>query len=152
MRIPITLVALIALVGTVGCTKGFHKTVLLDHSTPLGNDWLTVRFPKPLNAEPGEVQEILASIPTPHEKTVQGEFGLRMPDGAVIWPECQIESETGEWFPLTGRAFWGDDLVLNGRALSDSGRSYIAVKLKSAQPITVSRLVWDSYDPREVKR
>ena len=152
MRVAIFLVIAVALIGTVGCTTGYHETTLLHCATVVGHDWLTLRFPKPLKATPNWEQEILVSVSSQHNISTQGKFGLRMPDGAIIWPECQIATENGEWLPLTGRGFWGEDLSIGDRALSGNSQSYVAVKIRSAEPITVSRIVWNSYDPREVKR
>lgn len=84
--------------------------------------------------------------------STQGTFGMRMPDGTVIWPDVQIENENGEWLPLNAKGFYGNKLFFSDRALLGNGKNYVAVKLRTPQPITISRLVWDSYDPREVKR
>lgn len=153
MQVATFLAVVVFLLGTLGCTSGYDDTVLINRATVVGTDWMTVRFPKPLKATPTWEQELLLSPASQYQESLTHEkFGLRMPDGAIVWPECQIESQSGTWLPLRDQGFYGRDLSFTDRALSGNGQSYIAVKCKSAEPISISRLVWSSYDPRVVKR
>ena len=77
---------------------------------------------------------------------------MRMSDGRTIWPEVEIEDSRGQWLPLRGKGFLGNEAMFDDQALWGNGQQYVAVRLRSPAPITISRLVWESYDPREVKR
>lgn len=152
MRIGFFATLLIGIVCASGCTKHRAQTVIFNQPVTVAGDWVTVKLPQPLVATAQWEQELLATVSSRYEESTQGQFGMKMPDGSVIWPEVQVENDEGVWLPLTGRGFYGRDLSFTDRTFSGDGKRYVSVRLRSPKAITVAQLVWNSYDPREVKR
>jgi hypothetical protein len=144
------LVLLVAL-GS-GCGKDYTETVIFDRTETISQQWLTVRFPRPILSEEQRVQELLATVSTPYEISTDP-LGMRMQNGTVLWPEVEIQMEDGYWLPLRSRGFWGRLATFSTeRGGFGDGKKYVSVRLRCTSPVAISRLVWNSYDPKEVKR
>jgi hypothetical protein len=142
------LLVLLCFLGSNGCTNHAVEVVVLNHPEHVSTEWSTFSFPESFKAKPGRIQELYAAVSA--EKQV-GELGLRAPDGNTFWPETEIESSDGQWLPLKSRGFGedGDKAIFFDSALSGNGKKYVAVRLKSVSPITISGLSWYDYDPQD---
>lgn len=144
-------VLLLSVAVNTGCAKHYFQTVLLDRPVNVSSEWVTLRFPQAEKARADWIQDLLASVSSSYQLSTDP-FGMRMSDGRTIWPEVEIEDSRGQWLPLRGKGFLGNEAMFYDQALWGNGQQYVAVRLRSPAPITISRLVWESYDPREVKR
>lgn len=152
LAVPIGAAAILLFLVTAGWREHQSQTVIVNHPVQISGEWLTLPFARPLVATAYWDQQLLASISSAHQHSVEP-FGLLMPDGAVVWPEVEVrESISGQWLRLGSKGFYGEEASFSDQAFSGNGNTYVAVRLRSTRPITVSRLVWDSYDPKEVKR
>lgn len=149
MRRVALLIAVGCLLAVVGCTKRTVEIVLIDSPIAISTEWITVRFPRPLKAGLGRIQELHAAVSA--EQQGGTKLALRTPEGGSFWPEVEVENSDGQWVGLKGRGFGenGDKAIFSDRALSGNGEKYVAVRLKSVSPITVSKLSWYDYDPQD---
>jgi hypothetical protein len=149
MRALLFLWPLVVLVNS-GCEEHQSTTVIVDRPVKISAEWVTLPFPHPLVATALWAQDVLVSVSSSHERNAQP-LSLRMPDGTLVAPDVEVLTSDGLWLPLH-MGFYGEDASFSSTAFSGDGNTFVAVRLKSARPIMVSRVEWDSYDPREVKR
>ena len=123
--------------------------------TLLAADGVEITPPKPLRAE-RVVQQVVLYVEKP-VKATRDTFELILPDGSKVIPEVQLVDEHGNLYDLTEPSE-----ILNpnspealqrafGRWNLPKDKLYRSVRIKSAKPVPVAKIVWRCYDPQDLK-
>jgi hypothetical protein len=120
----------------------------------LSDEWLEIVPDKPLRPE-RIVQEIIIYVDKPVTKD-RDFWDLVLPDGSRVTPEVELVDEDGNIYKLTLPS-----AVENPNSIEAFQRGfglrglpkdkvYRTVRIKSAKPVKVLKIVWRCYDPRDI--
>ena len=113
-------------------------------------NWQTLAAEEPLQATKRK-QSILLEIQPPIEADTTT-WSLRLPDGSHAVPEVTLIGTDGQQYPLSARSFLGSTryksmmLVCSGDRFA-RGTTFWEVRVRSSQPVTITRVVWLCSNP-----
>jgi hypothetical protein len=128
----------------------YRYTEIRNGPVALESEWQTFASTKPLEATRRK-QSVLLEIQPPVEPDMVT-WTLRLPDGSHATLEVLLIGTDGREYPLKQRSFLGSTryeskmLVCSGEAFS-RGTTFREVRLRSARPVTVTRIVWECSNP-----
>lgn len=134
-----------------GCEQHEKTADILSEHVTLGPDWRVRSLPERAKAESDWEQEVLITPCQRYEKVVEPEIRLKI-GASEFWPDVDMEEADGHWVAFSSRGYYGDDLSASRDARARGGARYVAIRLRSAEPLCVSHVVWHAYDPSVIKR
>jgi len=137
-------------------TRLFHPYLDLQIKGPttLSNEWQEIVPEKPLRPE-RVVQEVVIYVEKPVTQD-RDSFDLVMPDGSRVTPEVQlIDDHENVYDLLVPSAFTypnSTEAFQRGFGKRDLPRDriYHRIRIRSATPVRVLKIVWRCYDPRDI--
>ncbi len=141
----LTVVSLLML----SCKEDYIETVITTTPLTLSSEWQEIVPPRPLRCERTD-QELLLHSATPYSKKVDP-LAMLLQDGTVAKPQAQLFTADGKAHELDVLSFWGDEVVLSGRALPRS-TNFTKLRIRSNNPIKLSEIRFNCYNYADVKR
>ncbi len=137
-------------------TRLFHPYLDLQikGSTTLSNEWQEIVPEKPLRPE-RVVQEVVIYVEKPVTKD-RDSWDLVMPDGSRVTPEVQLIDDHENVYdllvPSAVRNPNSTEAFQRGFGKRDlpKDRIYPRIRIRSATPVRVLKIVWRCYDPRDI--
>jgi hypothetical protein len=134
----------------------FHPYLELQVKGPttLSNDWQEIVPEIPLRAE-RVVQQVVIYVEKPVAKD-RDAWDLVMPDGSRVTPEVQLIDEDGHVYNLLEPSAVTNpnstESFQRGFGIRNlpKDRVYPRVRIRSATPVRVLKIVWRCYDPRDI--
>jgi len=134
----------------------FHPYLDLEIKGPttLSNDWQEIVPQKPLRPE-RLVQQVVIYVEKPVTKD-RDSWELVMPDGSRVTPEVQLIDDHGNVYDLLvpSAATYPNSTEAFQRGFGNRDlprdRVYPRVRIRSAMPVPVLKIVWRCYDPRDI--
>jgi hypothetical protein len=120
----------------------------------LSDEWLEIVPDKPLRPE-RIVQQIIIYVDKPVTMD-RDSWDLVLPDGSRVSPEVELVDEDGNIYELTVPSAVenpnSNEAFQRGFGLRGlpKDKVYRAVRIKSAKPVRVLKIVWRCYDPRDI--
>ncbi|HXZ81918.1 MAG TPA: hypothetical protein VEG30_18460 [Terriglobales bacterium] len=142
-RTGASLVLLAVILFTAACQKHVREGVVAERPTPIASDWVTVTPPRPLVATKGRFQHLDMTVSNDLLAS-NDQFGLQLPNGAVVIPEVQLLDSQNNAYPLDEVGISGRQLMFSGETLLGSvgTRKFARVQIRCQQPVTVSSITW----------
>jgi hypothetical protein len=156
LAVSLTLLVLVVLGGVDLLKRMMNPYIDQEISGPgvLSNDWLEITPAKPLRAD-RIVQQVVIYVEKPITEEAYG-WSLVLPDGSRVTPEVELVAEDGNIYELNvpSSATYPNSVEALQRGFGFRGlpkdKLYRKVRLRSAKPVNVLKIVWRCYDPRDI--
>lgn len=137
--------------------RTLHPYVDREISGPIviSPDWVEIAPKNPLRAEL-VVQQVVIYVQRPIKES-RDSWELILPDGSKVIPEVQLIDEQGNVYDLTEPSGTQNPHSVEAFQRGFSNRTlpkdkvYKSVRVRSAKPVSVLKVVWRCYDPRDIK-
>jgi hypothetical protein len=131
----------------LGCREPYVIVPIVSQAT-LSTNWSEFRPEHALRwSEPEE--ELSFHIDTSHR--IGEHLEIIGPKGERFVPEVELVAADGKTFIPDYHGFLGGDIFFAFRVKPSALTSIAAIRIRSSIPVTVSKMIWRGYDPKEVK-
>jgi hypothetical protein len=149
MKKPMTFaIGLAFLLVLSGCRQRLDRTVISDVPVTVGPVWIDIPLHSLIQAKWRE-QSIELTLSTSYEMNTQP-WGLKVNHGPIFAPQVELITDSGTNYVFESFAFANSDLRFDTNRVPQ-GTRFVNLRVRSPQPIVLSRIVWITYMPEDTK-
>jgi hypothetical protein len=133
------------------CRHRIREIVIESDPPKIGPEWVQIALPPSVKAE-WQYQTVRLILTTKFALNINPS-GIRLEDGSVTLPEADLIADSGAKHTFACGGYERSDGVGVECFSADvpRGTHFVQLRLRSSQPIILSKIIWISYMPQDTK-
>ena len=133
------------------CRHRIREIVIESDPLKIGQEWVQIALPPSVSAE-WQYQTVRLTLTTKFALNINP-GGIRLEDGSVTLPEVDLIADSGARHTFACGGYERSDGVGVDCFSADvpRGTHFVQLRMRSLQPIILSKIIWISYMPQDTK-
>jgi hypothetical protein len=151
VRTMLAVVLFAALCSLSSCRHRIREIVIGSDPMKIGPEWVQIPLPPSVSAK-WQYQTIRLTLITKFALNINPS-GIRLEDGSVTLPEADLIADSGAKHTLACGGYersHGEGVDCFSADIS-RGTHFVQLRMRSSQPIILSKIIWISYMPQDTK-